>query len=128
MDVRVNCSASGLVYLSAALVYSSPDGRITATTLTNGLQLWLLSQENPSILVNGVTVLLNKQCIPQLNNATQRSCIQHLTPAVTQETETAVVKTPSYTISVVGGFLEGLASGVVITILFVIAALIIAIW
>ena len=47
VDVQLNCSVSGLVYLSAGLVYSSPDGRITASRLTTRLQVWLLSQDNP---------------------------------------------------------------------------------
>ena len=51
-DVALNCSASGLVYLSAGLVYSSPDGRITANTLTTRLQIWLVLSQ--AILVNGV--------------------------------------------------------------------------
>ena len=126
MDVQLNCSALEPVYLSAGLVYSSPDGRITASTLVNRLQIWLLSQNNPSILVNGVSASLSKQCVPQLNSATQSTCTRQLTVAITQETETTdstINSDPtesSYAISVVGGFLEGLAAGLVITFLLII--------
>ena len=123
VDVQLNCSPLGLVYLSAGLVYSSPDGRITANTLITGLQIWLLSQDSPSILLNGTSVSLSKQCAPQLNNATQSACVQQLNQTGTADTTTTfaessplvtVVNNPSYTISVVGGFLEGLAAGAVI--------------
>ena len=116
VDIRLNCSASGLVYLSADLVYSSPDGRITANTLTNELLIWLLSQDSPSIPVNGVSVSLNKQCAPQLNNATQSACIQRL---VSQATEAADSRQSYTIITVIGGSLGGLAAGVVITTLFI---------
>ena len=114
VDVHLNCSALGLVYVSAGLVYSSPDGRITANTLLNGLQLRFLSQNNPSIRVNGTSVSLNKQCAPQLNNATQSACMQQLTSAVTQETESMVS-----TSAVIGSFAGGLAAGVVITMILI---------
>ena len=109
VDVELNCSASGLVYLSAGLVYSSPDGRITASTLTTRFQTRLLSQDSTSILVNGTSVFLSKQCVAQLNNAKQRTCTQQFASVVTQETETAII----------GGFFGGLAVGLVITVLFI---------
>ena len=124
VDIESNCSASGLIYLTAGLVYSSPDGRITANTLITGLQIRLLSQDSTSFLVNDTSVLLSKQCAPQLNNATQSACVQQLKRVATQEIGTTdtttfnspatLINSPSYTISVVGGFLGGLSAGAVI--------------
>ena len=119
VDVELNCSASGLVYLSAGLVYSSPDGRITASTLTNGLQIWLLSHANPSILVNGVSVSLNKQCAPQLNDATQSACTQLLVSQTTEAVDSTESSLSFTLITLIGGSLGGLAAGVVITTLFI---------
>ena len=111
VDVELNCSALGLVYLSAGLVYSSPDGRITANTLITRLQIRLLSQDSPIIHVNGTSVSLSKQCAPQLNNATQRACMQQLNTAGNTDTNFS---------SVVGSFLGGLAFGAVIATFLII--------
>ena len=112
VDVQLNCSASGrLGYLTAGLVYSSSDGRITASTLSSMLTVWLLSEGNPSILVDGTTVGLSKQCPTQLNAITQSGCIQLLT---SDSESTSLVG------HMAGLFAAGLATGVLITV-FVIA-------
>ena len=110
----MNCSASGLVYLSAGLVYSSPDGRITASTLIHRIQTNLFSQDNPSILVNGTPVPLSKQCIPQLNERTQRACVPLLISAFTQGKETTECSGV-----VIGSFFGGFAAGVLIISLLI---------
>ena len=79
VSVQLICSTSGkLGYLTAGLVYSSSDGRITASTIVNRLFAWLVSEDNPSILIDGTAVGLNQQCTTQLNPVTQSGCIQLL--------------------------------------------------
>ena len=117
VDVQLNCSASGrLGYLTAGLVYSSSDGRITASTLSSMLTVWLLSEDNPSILVDGTTVGLSKQCPTQLNAVTQSGCIQLLT----SDSEAPAAESTSLVGHMAGLFAAGLANGVLITV-FVIA-------
>ena len=79
VSAQLICSTSGkLGYLTAGLVYSSSDGRITASTIVNRLFAWLVSEDNPSILIDGTAVGLNQQCTTQLNPVTQNGCIQLL--------------------------------------------------
>ena len=87
-DVELNCSASGLVYVSAVLVYSSADGGVTASTLITMFHTWLLSEDQPSLVVSGVSASLSKQCAPQLNTITRNGCLQLFTATPsTQSTE-----------------------------------------
>ena len=100
VDVQLNCTAIELmVYLTAGLVYSSPDGRITATTLINELQTILFSQDDISLLVNNTLVPLNQQCVPQLSEATQRACILQFTPETENTTSEITESTSSESIT-----------------------------
>ena len=90
VDVELNCSDSGLVYLSADLVYSSPDGRITARILLNDLKTKLSSGDNPSILVKGTSVPLSKLCVLQFNGTSQRACTAAKTITETTESTTFI--------------------------------------
>ena len=116
-DVELNCSASGLVYVSAVLVYSSADGGVTASTLITMLLTWLLSEDQPSLVVSGVSASLSKQCAPQLNTITRNGCLQLFTATPsTQSTESMQSTAPNSNISgVLGSFFAGLAGGVLIT-------------
>ena len=81
VDVELNCSAAGTTaHLTAGLVYSSPDGSITASTLINRLLDWLLSEDTPSITVDGTPVALSKHCHTQLNDVTRNGCVGLFTP------------------------------------------------
>ena len=129
VSVQLICSTSGkLEYLTAGLVYSSSDGRITASTIVNRLFAWLVSEDNPSILIDGTPVGLNQQCTTQLNQVTQSGCIQLFTSPETSEvtvvpTETTCIHSGSESpvqassaTHVAGFFAAGLATGVLITL------------
>ena len=110
VSVQLICSTSGkLGYLTAGLVYSSFDGRITASTIVNRLFAWLVSEDNPSILIDGTPVGLNQQCTTQLNPVTQSGCIQLFT-------SNSKASSSRQAAHVAGFFVAGLATGVLITV------------
>ena len=103
VDVELNCSAAGTTaYLTAGLVYSSPDGSITASTLINRLLDWLLSEDTPSITVDGTPVALSKHCHTQLNDVTRNGCVGLFTPATASTSSTLIV----------AGFFAGVVAGI----------------
>lgn len=120
-DAELNCSASGrLAYFTAGLVYSAPDGGVTASTLVTRLHTWLLSEDAPSLLVDGTRVALRKECPTQLNAITRSDCTELFIP------DNAVTNPPTPSPSLlVGLFAAGLTAGVVITALI---AAVIIIW
>ena len=114
MDVQLNCSASGsFAYLTAGLVYSASDGGVTASTLTNMLRIWLVSEDNPSLLVDGTPVALSKQCITQITDVARNGCIE----LFTSDAETK--NSPNSTPHTVAGFFSGLVAGILLTVLVV---------
>jgi hypothetical protein len=130
VDVELNCSGSDgrFMYLTAGLVYSTPDSGVTASTLINRLLTWLLSEDTPSILVQGTPVGLNKQCPTQLNAITRNSCLElldsdALTDVSTTKSDVSTTKSDvpvaTPTTHLVVGFFAGLLAGVVITALIV---------
>ena len=112
-DMQLHCGASAnTVYLTAALVYSSPDGSITASTLINMFQMWLLSEDSPSIVTDGTAVALSQQCPTQLNDATRITCIEVFI------SETAASDDASAA-TIMGGFLAGVVAGILGTLLII---------
>ena len=104
MNVQLNCTE--LAYLRADLIYSDSEGRITASTLLDMFLTWMLSQDNPSIKVNGLRIALSKQCPTQLNVLTSDDCIK---------TADAV----GSTVLIAAGFFGGLIAGIVVTLITV---------
>ena len=114
VDVELNCSAAGTTaHLTAGLVYSSPDGSLTASTLINRLLDWLLSEDTPSITVAGTPVALSKQCPSQLNDVTRNGCVglnHSAIPASTPDSETAATSSTPYMV----GFFAGVVAGMLL--------------
>lgn len=115
VDVELNCSGR-FVYLTAGLVYSTPGGEITASTLINMLLTWLLSEDTPSLLVGDTPVGLNKQCPTQLNAITRNGCIELFNSDAFAEITAETTKSSSH---FVAGFFAGLAAGVMVTALII---------
>ena len=129
VDVELNCSGSS-VYVRAGLVYSASDGGITANTLINILLTWMLSEDAPSVLFQGSTMRLNKQCPTPLNAITRHGCMEIFTSksliSVTVETTsitaiTQASKLPNFVV----GFFTGLSAGVLATTVIIVT---LAIW
>ena len=98
-NVQLNCGE--FAYLTAGLIYSDPEGRVTASTLLDRLLTWMLSQDNPSLVVNGLRVALSQQCPTQLNPATSDACINSVY---------------DNTSLIIAGFFGGLVVGIVIMV------------
>ena len=121
VDVELNCSGSS-IYVKAGLVYSAPDGGITANTLINILLTWMLSEDTPSILFQGSAVRLNKQCPTPLNAITRHGCMEIFTSEVlTIETTSITVTQASGLPNFVVGFFTGLSAGVLVIAVIIVA-------
>ena len=121
VDVELNCSGSSM-YVGADLVYSAPDGGITANTLINMLLTWMLSEDAPSIQFQGSAVRLNKQCPTQLNAITRHGCIAFFTSeALSIETTSITVMQVSGIPNFVVGFFTGLSAGVLVIAVIIVA-------
>ena len=110
VDAELNCTLES-AYLTAGIVYSTFDGRLTASTLITRLHAWLLSQDTPSILLGDTAMELNKQCPTQVD-ATTNSCFG------LDETMAEHMVTNSNPHFLVG-FFSGVATGVVVTALVI---------
>lgn len=131
-DTYLNCG-NYAAYFRAALIYSSPDGRITASTLTDRILIWLLSADTPALTINNTRLALNVQCPTQHNPVTEEACLNLLhsivnlipsaakvtTTDVTEFTTSAAKSTPpsvySYPLPVSVFFSAGLIAGAMLT-------------
>ena len=95
VDPRLNCSSTNhnSACFTASVIYSSPDGQSTASTLTSALQTWLLTQENPTLMIGGnYTFALNRQCPTVYNSTTEQACL-NLAPATPPPLDTTLIPT-----------------------------------
>ena len=107
-DPLLNCSTNqNSAYFTAAVVYSSRDGQSTASTLTSALLTWLLTQENPLLMVDGTAFALNYQCPTVYDRITEQACVDLLDSSLSLDS----------TVLIIIGFFAGLVSGVIIMIL-----------
>ena len=107
-DPLLNCSTNhNSVYFTASVIYSSPDGQSTASTLTSALLTWLLTQENPTLMVDGTAFALNNQCPTLYDKITEQACVN--LPDLSLSLDSTVLITI--------GFFAGLVVGVIIMIL-----------
>ena len=107
-DPVLNCSTNQKrAYFTASVVYSSPDGQSTASTLTSALITWLLTQENPTLMVDGTAFALNNQCPTVYNKITEQACVNLLDSSLSLDS----------TVLIIIGFFAGLVAGVIIMIL-----------
>ena len=127
VDPLLNCSTYlNSAYFTAAVVYSSHDGQSTASTLTSALLTWLLTQENPTLMVNGTVFELNQQCPTVFTRITEQACVDRLDSVPTiNSTESPSVATRDYespsstgsTFLITIVFFAGLVAGVILMIL-----------
>jgi hypothetical protein len=66
VDMELNCSGPG-GYLTAGLVYSTPDGGVTASTLISMLLTLLFPRETTPTLIEGTPARLDEKCLTELN-------------------------------------------------------------
>ena len=115
--VRANCSRTGTMLLSGTVVYSNSEGNITASTLIDMLQVWLLMSTDPVVMLRQQHPFkLITRCPVKLTSATVDACNNLKGVTVTPLTsESAVIG---------GSFLGGVLTG----ILACLVALCIGLW
>ncbi len=56
------------------VIYSDPDGNVTATTVVDILQEWILSSDSAAITINGNILELSKSCPTRTNSPINNTC------------------------------------------------------
>ena len=54
-ELRVDCFTTGNMLLSGTVIYSNSEGNVTASTLIDMLQVWLLTTTDDPILLTSAT-------------------------------------------------------------------------
>ena len=73
-QVKVDCLATGNMLLSGTMIYSNSEGNVTASTLIDMLQVWLLTSTDPTITLHLQPFKLISQCSVRLTLATVDIC------------------------------------------------------
>ena len=73
-QVNVDCLATGNMLLSGTVIYTNSEGNITASTLIDMLQVWLLTTTDPTITLQHQPFKLISQCPVRLTLATVDIC------------------------------------------------------
>ena len=122
VDPLLNCSTyHNSAYFTAAVVYSSPDGQSTASTLTSALLTWLLTQEK--LMIGETSFALNHQCPTLYNEITEQVCVDLLSsisPIDSTESPLDSTEPPlsvDSTVLITSGFFAGLVAGIILMIL-----------
>ena len=102
--VRTDCSMNGNILLSGTLANSN---NITASTLIDMLQVWLLTSTDPVIVLQQQPFKLTTQCPVKLTSATVDAC-HNLKVTTPVSNETAVI--------IGGSFVGGLLMGILTTL------------
>ena len=130
-DSLHNCSTDTTivgVYYTCDLVYSSPLGTVTASTILSQTQEWLLQQQDNIVVhTNEATLELSKLCLLQRDDSSMATCtrvreklaesIPLLTPASTRQSPstsrlpTITAHTSNNAGAVTGGFIGGFLGG-----------------
>ena len=108
-DVRVDCSMTGNMQLSGTVIYSNSEGNITASTLIDMLQVWLLTSSDPIIMFQQQTFKLIAQCPVELNSETAGACL-NLKLIVSESNIKSVLIGGSF----IGGVVAGILTCIVV--------------
>ena len=73
-QVSVDCFVTGNILLSGTVIYSNSEGNVTASTLIDMLQVWLLTSADPTITLQHQRFKLITQCPARLTSATVDVC------------------------------------------------------
>ena len=100
--------------LKGTVTYSDEDGNITATTIVDFLQEWILTAEDASIKIGGNVLELSKRCPTRSNRFINNTCDAF--PMV-QESQSSK---SSIEYNIVGGtFFGGVIIGVLLSVLLI---------
>ena len=73
-QVKVDCLATENMLLSGTVIKSNSEGNVTASTLIDMLQVWLLTSTDPTITLQHQPFKLISQCPVRLTLATVDIC------------------------------------------------------
>ena len=97
---------------TSSLIYSSDSGSITASTLVDMLQAWLLTSDNISAAIDGNLVELTRTCPTKLSTLTTGVCTHMPPPPRMDCTMTHASSTDGHGGAIVGAFIGGLLAGI----------------
>jgi hypothetical protein len=97
---------AGNMLLSGTVIYSNSGGNVTASTLIDVIQVWLLMSTDPTIMLQHQSFKLITQCPTRLTSATVDVC-QNLT----QKSEVAAQVT-NESAAIGGSFIGGVLTGI----------------
>ena len=117
-ELRVDCFTTGNMLLSGTVIYSNSEGNVTASTLIDMLQVWLLTTTDPTITLQRQLFKLISQCphpAIRLTAATVESDVCH-NLTLNTEAATQVVsakESTAYELAAIGGsFIGGVLTGI----------------
>ena len=113
--MKVDCLATGNMLLSGTVIYTNSEGNVTASTLIDMLQVWLLTTTDPTITLQHQPFKLISQCPVRLTLATVDIC-RNLTLK------------PDYEVNVPTAIGESFIGGVLTGILACLVTLCIRLW
>ena len=102
--MNIDCLTTRNMLLTGTVVYSNSDRNITASTLVDMLQVWLLTSTDPVIVLQQQPFKLITHCPAKLTSATVNVC-NNLKVATSGSSESAVIGG-----SFIGGVLTGILS------------------
>ena len=100
-QVKVDCLATENMLLSGTVINSNSEGNVTASTLIDMLQVWLLTSTDPTITLQHQPFKLISQCPVRLTLATVDICRN-----LTLKTEVNV------SAAIGGSFIGGVLTGI----------------
>ena len=100
--MKIDCLITGNMLLTGTVVYSNSHRNVTASTLIDMLQVWLLTSTKPVIMLQNQPFKLITQCPVKLTLATIDAC-SNLKVAVSGSSESAVIG---------GSFIGGVLTGI----------------
>ena len=105
----LSCTSEQFLMLKGTVTYSDPNGTITATTVLDLLQEWIIATDGASITINGNALELSKSCPTRTNRLINSTCeafpvqISHLNKQIV-----------GY---ISGSFIGGVLTGLLISVL-----------
>jgi hypothetical protein len=97
---------TGNMLLSGTVIYSNSEGNVTASTLIDMLQVWLLTSTDPTITLQHQPYKLMFQCPTRLTSATVDIC-----QSLTQKPEVAT-QVANESAAIGGSFVGGVLTGI----------------
>ncbi len=94
--------------LKGTVIYSDPDGNVTATTVVDMLQEWILTSDSAAITIDGNILELSKSCLTRTNSLINNTCQAHSVDSYTSKQTVGYIS---------GSFIGGVITGSLMSVL-----------